>query len=520
MREAWVWSDRAYPGVTVRIARGSLACVVLAATAVSCGSPARRLRPAELPTAIDLAGTEPAEETYDAADLQHLRYVLDADQAGTYARATVEERREVLRLAWARLDPTPTTERNERREAHYRRVAYARAHFRRNGSPPWDKRGELLIRYGSPQGREIIPAVLEPGRFIPPRELWSYAWPAMSFEVMDVLLKDDFQDSYQWMESSRVDLAHGSGGIDEPAGPSGDMAPPPAEAEAAQHEVERRYGRGFHELREGTNHYLHDFGGRQLAFVFDVLDFASRTEDTTTVEVNLLFDERDLEFREHVAEVEVEVVAKTQDFREVARASHRLREAGGRRRASRWVVDQIRLDLPPGGYLLALQARDTRSGNVGVFTTETEVRRFPSARIAISDLQLASSVTPGVAGSRFTKGRFEVIPHPPALFIRGSGAHLYFEVYGLGLSPTGASLYTVHFAVTPRAGKDSRRPAPTVASSYDGNARSPDIQETFRFDTSTLLPGVYDLGIRVTDRVTDAVAERSVAIRVIAPVGR
>ena len=66
-----------------------------------------------------------------------------------FRQATGRERQAFLNRFWKRRDPTPITEVNERRVEHFRRVAYAREHF---GSAifPWDRRGEIYVRYGTP----------------------------------------------------------------------------------------------------------------------------------------------------------------------------------------------------------------------------------------------------------------------------------------------------------------------------------------------------------------------------------
>ncbi len=66
-----------------------------------------------------------------------------------FRQATGRDRQAFLNRFWKRRDPTPITEVNERRVEHFRRVAYAREHF---GSTvfPWDRRGEIYVRYGTP----------------------------------------------------------------------------------------------------------------------------------------------------------------------------------------------------------------------------------------------------------------------------------------------------------------------------------------------------------------------------------
>lgn len=68
-------------------------------------------------------------------------------------RATPEaERPAYLAQFWTRRDSDILTETNERMIEHYRRVWYARTFFA-DGVYPWDRRGEVYIRYGEPDYR-------------------------------------------------------------------------------------------------------------------------------------------------------------------------------------------------------------------------------------------------------------------------------------------------------------------------------------------------------------------------------
>ncbi len=62
------------------------------------------------------------------------------------------EKRAYVRRFWQRRDPDILTPVNERVIEHYRRVWYARMFFSKKISP-WDRRGEVYIRYGEPDYR-------------------------------------------------------------------------------------------------------------------------------------------------------------------------------------------------------------------------------------------------------------------------------------------------------------------------------------------------------------------------------
>lgn len=81
--------------------------------------------------------------------LQDIRTVATPREAAAYDALSPEKQADFVRMFWQRRDPTPATPGNERLVEHYRRVLYAMRHFS-TGRAPWDKRGEIYIRYGDP----------------------------------------------------------------------------------------------------------------------------------------------------------------------------------------------------------------------------------------------------------------------------------------------------------------------------------------------------------------------------------
>ena len=458
-------------------------------------------------------GAAETSETYTEHDLDHLRIFLDVTEVAAYPALSEEQRRELMRKVWASFDPTPTTDQNERKEEHYRRLAGARETFSRKGSPPWDRRGELLIRYGSPQIREIIPATIEYGTVIPPQEIWRYTRPEMTFAMTDLLLNDDFQDSFLWTGSGRPDLgAQGKQTVDQDWAISREVRGPTLTAQVEHFQAERLIGEGFHALQENTQSHVHDFGGRKLEYIFDVMNFATTTRSKTQVEIGFLFRAADLQYSAGAATLDVDVVAKTMDFLEVARASHTMRQTGPLA-SNQLVADQVALELAPGDYRLALQVRDPRSGSVGVFTTTLTVREFTRDHLEISDLQLASAVQAGQAGHRFSKGDVLVVPHPGGFFPQGGSVGFYFEVYGLTIPSSGLGEFTFTFTVTPRTA-DRAHVRPSISISNDETSRTPEKQKYLSFNTTSMEPGDYDVEVRVTDRLTNASASQSAQLRI------
>ena len=79
-------------------------------------------------------------------------------------RATEDDpaaRREFLVRFWSVRDPDLMTAVNERKLEHYRRVWHSRAAFSEQANP-WDRRGEVYIRYGAPDYRSTSGSVAPP----------------------------------------------------------------------------------------------------------------------------------------------------------------------------------------------------------------------------------------------------------------------------------------------------------------------------------------------------------------------
>ncbi len=108
-------------------------------------------------------------EALDQADAYFKRYLesLDAEERALFGdislvasdveMAAFEASPETLRGAflqrfWTEKDPDLTTSANERQLEHYRRVWYARRSFS-SGRQPWDRRGDVYVRFGEPDHR-------------------------------------------------------------------------------------------------------------------------------------------------------------------------------------------------------------------------------------------------------------------------------------------------------------------------------------------------------------------------------
>ncbi|OGG51800.1 MAG: hypothetical protein A3F84_20265 [Candidatus Handelsmanbacteria bacterium RIFCSPLOWO2_12_FULL_64_10] len=83
---------------------------------------------------------------------QDISLVASPEEVAAYQKAPEAEREAFLRRFWLRRDPALVSGVAGRRAEHLRRVWYARTHFSQKAYP-WDRRGEVYIRYGEPDHR-------------------------------------------------------------------------------------------------------------------------------------------------------------------------------------------------------------------------------------------------------------------------------------------------------------------------------------------------------------------------------
>jgi GWxTD domain-containing protein len=99
--------------------------------------------------------------------------ITDQERAAFQQLGADAERERFVQQFWERRDPTPGTPRNEMKEEHYRRIAYANQRFATSsGLPGWKTdRGRIYIMYGTPDEMNSAPSG---GDGVYPYEQWRY----------------------------------------------------------------------------------------------------------------------------------------------------------------------------------------------------------------------------------------------------------------------------------------------------------------------------------------------------------
>lgn len=93
-----------------------------------------------------------SEEFFDK-----IRYIITKEESKIFLELPPSERSKFIEEFWRRRDPTPTTERNEYKDAYFQRIDDANRLFR-GGRPGWlQDRGRIYILFGPPNERQTNP---------------------------------------------------------------------------------------------------------------------------------------------------------------------------------------------------------------------------------------------------------------------------------------------------------------------------------------------------------------------------
>lgn len=435
-----------------------------------------------------------------------LAHVAPPDELTSWKEAGGKERDARWHAFWNARDSNPATVTNERLVAHYRRVTYARYHFSQ-GQHPYDRRGEIYVRYGEPENRRG-------DVFIADRN--AYQRPTISDEpAVDAIRVQNNRSRYQLRvdrgyltivppEGVSEEEADANGGVlaDGIVASSADLALQRERKElgagyATESWVYARYGlelffvdqfgggrfdypwgnlltnqqemvrqerfsprRLAEELiAEAPEKYLHDLGGDPLEYAFDAVTFRA---DNGATELDLSYSIPVWQFGEvsdgRGNSTRLEHLVTLRDSTMAPRFTHAF-GFGPFDRPKRMMYEShvkvpvyslpARVAAPPGSFTLAVQVRDEASQRIGVYRKPVTLSDYSGEELLISDLKLATLIArSGVQGPFVRKG-LNITPNPGRIYIRGSPVYVYYELYNLGLDEEKKSAYEILYEIRP-----------------------------------------------------------------------
>ncbi len=487
------------------VLRALAAALILAAA--GAGQAAWARVPEYTIAAADLKALGPGMQR-EVASLQYLMNGYQLQQFFALPSDTL--RRDWITRFWAKHDPTPATPKNEMKTEHYLRADIAQSEFQIAEFPGWDKRGEVLIRYGFPDYRGTMPPEVTARKVHAPGELWFYKRHQMivqfrdesmlgnfkyaitplgdaegvSPELMEFLTYDSEQTIQEQIPAQYLEFyeapelndpgkrwtkmdevfkglpqntplrprVHGTREeIDDNASPDYARNLPANPSDVFYADEAREYASNFEGVLEDTpSSYPFNFAKTSFTFYFGVDQFRGG-DGVNRIEVNLEFPVQPVEGKSLPARnYQAEAVVMDENYQVIERKKRdiALPSTMARPEGGRLMPAQIVFSLPRGYYRVAVNMSDLDVKHSSAYRTNVSSRNFDE-ELALSDILFAQKIAPTAELSPFSRGALEVVPHPIRRYAVGTPVPVYFEIYGLDLEERGQSDYEVEYRVVP-----------------------------------------------------------------------
>jgi GWxTD domain-containing protein len=489
-------------------------------------------------------------------DYNSLQYLMNRYQVRQYLMLpTREARDEWIERFWIEMDPTPTTDVNERRLEHERRVLTARTLFPKQGDPGWDGRGEIWIRFGPPDHREKTFGHIDFWNERMPGEVWYYYAYGMLVSFEDIRLSGEYYYTLEtFAVSARQQLQlhenrmRGAGGstpklpfiLPQYIDPNQDSNigyanPYVIDKFVAGYDVamnhlqtlsidvgdehrksEKAANRLYRYLQEKPFVHTAELGGYHMPVYCDVAAFRGgpgklRTEVSFEIPASEILNT--VNKRELGADVELRVLVRDCGSNKVAFGIDRIRSTTPLHTQNGiplYMPGQVILTLEPGYYRLGLEAIDINTGRCGAYRMNINLQGLDGC-LALSNIQFASGIRWTEENIKFVKGNVQVVPHPLHTYRIKEPLFFYFEIYGLDTDENDFAFYSIEYTIVPltkqRWGFVLRDVATVLMSRFETTGLGPTQVQHVEIATDELWEGPHRLEVKVTDRRTMRVAE-------------
>lgn len=502
-----------------------------------------------------------AVDVKERAYYEDLKYIAAPEAYEAYQSATKDDRAEILRRFWASRDPNPATAVNERLTEHYRRVMFAREYFA-GGKTPWDRRGDIYIRYGDPDDRQrFIGGSNEGDVFMTTRNPFGSSIRERSFRS-----DENEEDFARPTENSEVDAirevnrqvryrlrargAHASESwVYVPYGlelffvdqrwdgdydyPNVMMDPTAIFSQTAGARQGQFHPKTIAELliSRQPEAYQHKFGGDPLQFVFDMVTFRG-VDQQTEVELILSLPTWQLGSVQDGnglrTSLDTQVTLRDAEYRNIVSNAQqygpldRPTTPQARRQADVSLHTLSALFFAPSGaYESAVEIKDAATRKIGVYKKPIVLADYRGDDLMVSGIKLATDIKPSDDEGAFIRNGLRISPNPSHLYQSGQLVYVYYELYNLQQDDVGETQYETLYEVTAQGAVLRDRSQPTaeeeqsVLLSYDASGLSREDRQFTGLDTGMLAPGEYKLTLVVTDRHSGLRASRTTSFVVI-----
>ncbi len=418
-----------------------------------------------------------------------------------------EQRDRFLERFWLQKDVFKTSGGTLRRAEHYRRVWHARTLYGKKW--PWDKRGEVYIRWGEPDFRSKsnelnakVPLDIQLIQESMAHQLYgndgldaSFVGPVFPVKTQSLgSFANTSTDDLGFTQYKPVTAASNWSSVpwevwiyktlgdgieitftDEFLSGNYDYAPMPAltEADFKKYETQdQSYMRIIQRLTEfspatvvqrvvSTNPEYYNIDALEpLDFYFDAITFkGSNGQTELQINFGLPIDNialsSDPDTTIIVERRTALIYPRALDYQ---KTKHLLSVPVNDSNRDRGLQAISRVDhiAPPGEYELAIEASRQNANKVGAY--QVPQLKLPNyqdtTHVLISDLQLASRILDATQApdSAFIRGNYYIQPQPSATFlpIANQAMYLYFEIYNLKPDTFGQTRYDISYQVQQR----------------------------------------------------------------------
>ena len=479
-----------------------------------------------------------------------LSIVASSEEADAFHEATEEERMALWRNYWAARDPDPTTRINERLVEHYRRMIFSRLHFS-TGKDPWDRRGEIYVRYGHPDdrqqfilksGEDVVNAIFPTGmRDVDMiretsrqrldmqvstgapiqdfgefsaragRVTKSVAFPTESWVYVPFGLEVFFTDQ----RNSKV-FDYPLEVIDLP-GQSTNFGTTDRLAYSFLNTPRKQAEELIRKVPEA---HRHDYGGEPLMFVYQLASFKG-AGDRADVEVAYSLPAAQLgNVEDGLGErtwLSGRIALQDMDFNYVQAMPFRmgpLRRPASEQDNLQLSTGAFRFGAQPGAYRSAVSLRDSLSQKYGVFTASLQISDYRADRMLLSDVKLAASIVPTDATGLLVRNGLFITPHPARLYSSATPVFIYYEIYNLARDAEGRTGFRTELEIAAREPRrnvvvrfltalgrmvSQRSDDQTAYVTFEDSGTTPDDFKYTSIETADLDPGTYTMTLTVTD---------------------
>jgi GWxTD domain-containing protein len=467
-------------------------------------------------------------------------YVITDEERKAFKKlATDDERERFIEEFWRRRDPDPDTDENEFKEEYYERIAYANEHFA-SGMPGWKSdRGRIWIMYGKPDERETHPMggnyerqSYEGGGNTStyPFETWFYRYlpgvgSGVEIEFVDPTGSGEYRIARNPNEKDALLNVPGAGlTLSEQLGLSnkGDRISGIGGVGSNQYQREQDspFSRlqlladlsrppqiKFNDLASAVNTGVIE----ENPLNFDVrVDFFRQSDERVITAITIQVDNKDLVFQDSggLQQARINIFGRItsvagrragvfEDPVITTATTQELSEAKDRKSAYQKAVA-----LAPGTYKVDVIVRDVASGATGVRHIPLPVPRYDPQKLSTSTLVLAAkleSLNDQPAVGQFVIGQTKVIPNVSGIYHRGAPVGVYLQVYNAGIDQTTLRPSVDVDYTLLKDGKEVGKQAEDWRGMSDSGQR---LTLARLIDTRQLVPGDYELAVRIRDRVS------------------